>query len=951
MVLALVVAGIVSLPFVIALLVDPITRRSATRSPTRRLTEAALVVLGSMLGTAIITGSLIVGDTMDRSIRASAYDQLGPIDEVAVVSGLDAGAELVADHGTLDGFEGAGGLLDGVLPIVTTQIAVVGDLTQPRAQLVEVDFDAAHVFGGDVDATGIVGPTPTAGEAVITRDLALSTDTAVGDMITAYVYGFPVELEVVRVLDRTGVAGYWPIDGRQQSYNVFVTPGSLAAGLSGVDLPPGVAPPEVALAFSNVGDVEGGVPLTDRAVEVIGEAVGGAASIQPVKREVIEQAETVAEQLSQLYFTMGMFAVAAGILLLVNIFVMLSDERRSQLGMLRAIGMRRGRLVLVFATEGWLYALVSAGVGAVVGIQLGRVIAWRADQILHADNDLYALDLTFTWTWDTVARGFAIGFVIAVLTIVLTSLRISRLNVIAAIRDLPVSTGRTRRSAPRLIGAVLLPIGVLATVWAVAIGDSYGLGLGPMIAACGLGALTVRRVGVRPTVTWVSLVVLAWGTMVVPVIGWLDITTEIMIFLVQGTTMCAAGVALLMVHQKPLGVWVAERFGGSLPVRIGLAYTLSRAFRTAMTLAMFAIVVLTIVYVSFISLMFRQQADDIASDLSGGYDLLVSSNPSDPIAVDELAALDAVTAVAPLGYGFAETTLGERTQMWPVTAIGPELVADPPALRDRAEFETDRAAWQAVLDDPDLVIADEFLLNNGGPVSNPVRVGDTITLTDPVTGASRELEVAALAIEDYLVSGPYVGLDAYTDLFGERAVASRYYVAVEDDADPEVVAAAIGRTFAENGAESNAIITIVDSVLAQSTGFFTLMQQFVGVGLLVGIAGLGVIMIHSVRERRRDIGVLRSVGLEPAPIARSFLVEASCVTAEGVLLGIVIALVGTYGLVINGTGFMAGFEWSVPWTEILGVAALTFVAAAATAVIPSLQASRIRPAQALRIVD
>ena len=59
-----------------------------------------------------------------------------------------------------------------------------------------------------------------------------------------------------------------------------------------------------------------------------------------------------------------------------------------------------------------------------------------------------------------------------------------------------------------------------------------------------------------------------------------------------------------------------------------------------------------------------------------------------------------------LGYGFAETTLGERTQMWPVTAVGPELVADPPALRDRGGFETDRAAWEAVLGDPDRVIAD-----------------------------------------------------------------------------------------------------------------------------------------------------------------------------------------------------------------------------------------------------
>jgi putative ABC transport system permease protein len=948
---ALVVAGLLSIPFVVALAVDPITRRSATRSPLRRPTEALLVVLGSMLGTAIITGSLIVGDTIDRSIRAGAYEQLGPIDQIAVVSGLEDGAAFVAEFGSLETIDPAAEVLDGVLPIVTTQVAVVGRQTQPRAQLIEVDFDAARSFGGDPAATGIVGPTPHPGEAVVSRDLALATEAGVGDTITVYAYGVPVELEVVRILDRTGVAGYWPVDARQQSYNVLVTPGSLAAGLSGVELPPGVAVPDVTLAFSNHGGVESGAALTDRAIEVIDAATGGSVAVQPVKRSLIEQAEAVGSQLSQLYFTMGMFAVAAGVLLLVNIFVMLSDERRSQLGMLRALGMRRSRLVLGFASEGWLYSIVAASVGALVGIQLGGVIAWRADQALQSENDLYALDLTFTWTWATVAQGFAIGFVISLLTIVVTSLRISRLNVIAAIRDLPTRRRRVGRAVPRLAAAVLVPAGIAATVWAIAAGNSYLLALAPMAVAVGAALAVTPRFGPRVTVTGAALVVLIWAAMVVPVLGWLDITTEVAMFLVQGLTMCAAGVAFVMVHQKAFGVWLSERFGGSLPLRIGLAYPVAKGFRTAMTLAMFAIVVLTIVYLAFISLMFRRQATELADDLTGGYDLLVASNPSDPIPVDELLAVDRVSAVAPLGYGAVEITLRDRTQMWPVTGVTSELVAAPPSLRNRGAFATDDEAWQAVLDDPGLVIADEFLLNNGGPVSDPVRVGDVIVLSDPVSGASAELEVAALAVEDYLVNGPYISFATFEQLFGPRAVTSRYYVAVESGADPEAVAATIGRSFAEHGAESNAAITLVDAVLAQSTGLFTLMQQFVGVGLLVGVAGLGVIMVRSVRERRRDIGVFRSLGLAPAPVARSFLIEASFITAEGVLLGIVIALVGTYGLVLNDTGFMAGFSWAVPWGEIIGVAVLTFAAAAATAVIPSLQASRIHPAQALRIVD
>ncbi len=77
-----------------------------------------------------------------------------------------------------------------------------------------------------------------------------------------------------------------------------------------------------------------------------------------------------------------MFAVAAGILLLVNVFVMLADERRSELGMLRAMGMRRRTLVGALASEGWLYAVPASALGAALGIVFGWLIAWRADRIL-----------------------------------------------------------------------------------------------------------------------------------------------------------------------------------------------------------------------------------------------------------------------------------------------------------------------------------------------------------------------------------------------------------------------------------------------------------------------------------------------------------------------------------------------------------------------------------------
>ena len=67
-----------------------------------------------------------------------------------------------------------------------------------------------------------------------------------------------------------------------------------------------------------------------------------------------------------------------------------------------------------------------------------------------------------------------------------------------------------------------------------------------------------------------------------------------------------------------------------------------------MTLAMFAIIVLTLVYMSEISFMFSGRADAISKNLSGGFGVELLSNPSDPVTADELAALPGVRRVAPL---------------------------------------------------------------------------------------------------------------------------------------------------------------------------------------------------------------------------------------------------------------------------------------------------------------
>ena len=145
-------AVVLSLPFVYLLARKPILRRLAFRNSARRPRETVLIILGALLGTAIITSSYVVGDTLTSSIHRSAYTQLGPIDE-AVLSIPTAGREQVAQAVAQAHLHG----VDGTLQLLAVQAAVSTSrptpVAEPRAQVLETDFAQARTFGGDPSAT------------------------------------------------------------------------------------------------------------------------------------------------------------------------------------------------------------------------------------------------------------------------------------------------------------------------------------------------------------------------------------------------------------------------------------------------------------------------------------------------------------------------------------------------------------------------------------------------------------------------------------------------------------------------------------------------------------------------------------------------------------------------------------------------------------------------------
>jgi putative ABC transport system permease protein len=946
---ALVAALLLSLPFLYVLVRQPVLRRLALRNAVRRPREAALVVAGAMLGAAIITGSFVVGDTLDRSTRQLAYSHLGPLDEVVTVPNhgdwLLIGGRLVALPART---------VDGVLPIATVEAAVTsagGQRSVPGSQVVGMDFRYARTFGGDPGVTGVSGPTPRLLHAAVTSDLARALGVGPGGRIAVWGYGRDTSLTVDRVLPRRGLAGLTLSQTQAEANNVLVSYETFSVLSTPVSHPEDYAPPTYAIAVSNHGDVESGARLTDVVSKQIA-GLAGSAQITKIKQVVLDQAKANGDAFTQLFTGMGSFGVLAGVLLLVNLFVMLAAERKPELGMARAVGMRRSWLVSGFATEGWLYALAASLFGTVAGIGLGRLIIAASTRMFSTPHNRF--ELLFTVRGASIAEGFAIGFLIALVTVVATSVRISRLNIIAAIRDLPEPRIRRRRRRWLVLGALAMLLGILWTLAALPKDEPFGLLLGPVLVLAGLGPLACRWIRPKTVTTATSAAVAAWGVLLFALFPKVGADADMMVWVAQGVTLTGAVVVLVAVQQERVASAIRRVAPGSgLALRLGLAYPLARRSRTGLTVAMYALVVFILTFITTLSAMIGSRTDAATRKVEGGYGVVVSSSAGNPIPIAALAARPGVRAVAPLSTVTASfARVGTAATPWHLTAFDERFFRFGRSLHDRGSYPTNRAAWDAVLHDPGLVIVDEnFLVTGGGPGARKPEVGERITVTDPQSGRHRVLRIAAIAEADVLIAnGALYGLPGARSLFGDQLVPARAFVALRRGVDADRFAASVQGAFLVNGAEASSIRSLMQEAFSIWDAMFQLFQGYLGLGLVVGIAGLAVVMVRAVRERRRQIGMLRALGFGWRTVGRSFAIESGFIAVEGTLIGAALALL-TISNVVANTDVFGDLPLTVPWLSLLVLLVGTVAASLLATAGPAVSATRIKPAVALRMVD
>jgi len=897
----------------------PLIGRIAFREATRRPGQTAVLVLGLMIAGAAIFSVQVVFDSMYETNRAQVLRNWGR-DDIEVSAGGAYFDGAVAQRITTDPAVCA--CIAGIQNAIITSGSVV-DVTReagrPNVQISGLDLAAERRFGAFVLADGrsTFGDELNSGDVFVTQPLADALGAQRGDRLRVASRGASsIDLTIAGIVRREGAGAY----GFDLSMFASLKTLQQVEGKDGVNL--------IRVSARGDGDAEaaGARGLAD---EIRGFLAANHLSLQvlEVKRGALDIVDKASASGRSFVTSFGVIIALAATALVANLAIMLSEERRPRLAVLRVLGLTRTGLVQLAITEGAIYSLL----GAIAGIPVGFAVIYM---LFHSAPQSPGGSIMFAVHPESLLGAVAAAALLNLVTVLLASLRTTRMAISSAIRDLP-EPPETRR--PSLKRSVFLAGLGLAGAAAMLSGRLvYGLLGGALIIGAAAGFLR-GRISDHWRYSAAGAAALVWAVadfqFIAAKVGTsLPFTFAVLVSVPALSILVAANLPLL-----DTAVGVAGRASGRLraTLRPALAYASRRPLRSGLVIAGIAVVMAVLTLIQSLLAVPRDYRV-----FSGGWEVQAILSGSDQLAVPdslqsevaEQSELPSRTFLGPVNWVYTDFRGTSGWHQEPVTVFG----LSPQQLESGMGFGNP-ADWAAIARDPNLVASTAsvgsvvHLATDHGTVS--FRTVATIPPTNMTTSLSS------------VVPGLIASRQALAEL-ANSAPGAMLLLKAAPGTSADALARDLQRATFSLGVDVSTTKSLVDQDDAAGGGAAGFITWLLRIGLTVGVLSLGAVALRAVIERRRPIGVLRAMGYQRVQVLAGMLTETAVLATAGMAVGLAVA----YAL---GPTFIANFVNRSRFSPDLGSLGLTIVvvyaAVLVVTVLPALQAARLRPAEALRV--
>ena len=856
----------------------------ALRNMRTRMGRTLLTLMGIVLGVAVVLAIQITNQSTLDSIN-QIFDRAAGQADLLVVPALGAGAKLddylLPQMQALDKVEIAA-------PSVQVQTILAMD-----AESWQIDFtvtgtsagNSLQIYGVDptldpqvrlyeIDAGRL--PKPDSYETVIPATYAEEKGLKLGDELVFLTFGETERLQIVGLLAEEGVAllndGVIALAPLTVVQDIFDHGGELD------EIAIRVAP-EIRNSPNAIEDFKATV---EQRVDTDGRVVYPAARGQLVSSMLA----TYQQGLS--FFSL--IAIFVGAFLIYNTFTMTIVERTREIGMLRAIGMNRWRVIGMVLSEALTLSIIGSALGLVAGVGLARGLMVMMGAFVDTGEQVFSI------TSQGLAQSLSVGIGVTLGASLLPAAQAARISPISALRVRAHSTESVRPSI-WISGMALLFVG-----WAMIYHMEWRAALQfPM----GSGAILLIMLG---------------ATLTVPVV-----------------------VALLEGGTRPLAATIYGNEGS-----IGSSNVRRSVGRTALTVASLMVALAMIIGVGSLARAFEVDMGDWIDTALGG-DLYVRS----PLVMREtfgrqLANIPGVEAVTPARYIYVRMA----AEMLPPDSDEDDtlyyIAIDPATYRQVAdmEFAVDQG-------DPDenwarlahggavfvsTVVADRFGFQQGDSLRLITHRGE------------HDFYIAAVVVDftgqGYTLHGTY---DDMVRWFSESGV-DRFTINVAPGYSIDSVADEIETRYKSRRNISiqttEEFKTHIEELMTQSFQMFDVLNF---IGVIIGALGVIKTLTMNVMERQREIGALRSLGMTRGQVLRMVLAESLTLGAMGGVYGLIFGYVMAQ-IMIQAMNTMNGYDLVYVYNSqpyIIGTLIALAIAQGA-ALFPARRAARVNIVEAIK---